>query len=137
MENQDIRWKQRFENFLNAFRHLKLARNLKKERDFTELELQGVIQAFEITQELSWKVLKDFLEEQGVSDLFGSKNVVREAFNVGLISNGEIWLDMIKTRNLTSHIYDESEILKLLDVILESYIDVFLQFEENMKLKKL
>lgn len=137
MENQDIRWKQRFENFSNAFRHLKLARNLKKERDFTELELQGVIQAFEITQELSWKVLKDFLEEQGVSDLFGSKNVVREAFNVGLISNGEIWLDMIKTRNLTSHIYDESEILKLLDVILESYIDVFLQFEENMKLKKL
>lgn len=137
MENQDIRWKQRFENFSNAFRQLKLARNLKKERDFTELELQGVIQAFEITQELSWKVLKDFLEEQGVSDLFGSKNVVREAFNVGLISNGEIWLDMIKTRNLTSHIYDESEILKLLDVILESYIDVFLQFEENMKLKKL
>lgn len=137
MENQDIRWKQRFENFSNAFKQLKLARNLKKERDFTELELQGVIQAFEITQELSWKVLKDFLEEQGVSDLFGSKNVVREAFNVGLISNGEIWLDMIKTRNLTSHIYDESEILKLLDVILESYIDVFLQFEENMKLKKL
>ena len=137
MENQDIRWKQRFENFSNAFRQLKLARNLKKERNFTELELQGVIQAFEITQELSWKVLKDFLEEQGVSDLFGSKNVVREAFNVGLISNGEIWLDMIKTRNLTSHIYDESEILKLLDVILESYIDVFLQFEENMKLKKL
>ena len=137
MENQDIRWKQRFENFSNAFKQLKLARNLKKERNFTELELQGVIQAFEITQELSWKVLKDFLEEQGVSDLFGSKNVVREAFNVGLISNGEIWLDMIKTRNLTSHIYDESEILKLLDVILESYIDVFLQFEENMKLKKL
>lgn len=137
MENQDIRWKQRFENFSNAFKQLKLARNLKKERDFTELELQGVIQAFEITQELSWKVLKDFLEEQGVSDLFGSKNVVREAFNVGLISNGEIWLDMIKTRNLTSHIYDDSEILKLLDVILESYIDVFLQFEENMKLKKL
>ena len=137
MENQDIRWKQRFENFSNAFKQLKLARNLKKERDFTELELQGVIQAFEITQELSWKVLKDFLEEQGVSDLFDSKNVVRKAFNVGLISNGEIWLDMIKTRNLTSHIYDESEILKLLDVILESYIDVFLQFEENMKLKKL
>ncbi|MBC7440564.1 MAG: nucleotidyltransferase substrate binding protein [Flavobacterium sp.] len=137
MENQDIRWKQRFENFSNAFKQLKLARNLKKERDFTELELQGVIQAFEITQELSWKVLKDFLEEQGVSDLYGSKNVVREAFNVGLISNGEIWLDMIKTRNLTSHIYDDSEILKLLDVILESYIDVFLQFEENMKLKKL
>lgn len=135
IENQDIRWKQRFDHYLNAFKQLKFAKELKKERNFTELELQGVVQAFNITQELSWKVLKDFLEDQGVSDLFGSKNVVREAFNVGLISNGEIWLDMIKTRNLTSHIYDESEILKLLEVILDSYIAVFIQFEENMKSK--
>ena len=135
MESQDIRWKQRFENFLNAFKQLKSAKMLQSKRNFTELELQGVVQAFEITQELSWKVLKYFLEEQGTLDLFGSKNVVREAFNVGLISNGEVWLDMIKTRNLTSHIYDESEILKLLDVILSSYIDVFQKFEDDMKLK--
>lgn len=135
MENQDIRWKQRFEHFSNAFKQLKFAKKLRNERNFTELEAQGVVQAFEITQELSWKVLKDYLEEQGTTDLFGSKNVVREAFNVGLISNGEIWLDMIKTRNLTSHIYDESEISKLLVVILNIYIDVFRQFEDNMKSK--
>ncbi|WPR70921.1 nucleotidyltransferase substrate binding protein [Flavobacterium sp. NG2] len=133
MENQDIRWKQRFEHFVNAFRQLKNAKELKKQREFTELELQGVIQAFEVSQELSWKVMKDFLEEQGRTDLFGSKNAVKEAFNVGIISHGDIWLDMIKSRNLTSHIYDQKEILAILDVILLTYFPVFIEFENKMK----
>ena len=133
MGNQDIRWKQRFENFVNAFRQLKNAKELKVDREFTELELQGVIQAFEVSQELSWKVLKDFLEEQGKTDLFGNKNAVKEAFNVGLISNGDVWLDMIKSRNLTSHIYDEKEILVVLEVILNDYFPVFVDFENKMK----
>ena len=100
MEDQDIRWKQRFEHFIGALRQLKNANELRKERSFTELELQGAVQAFEVTQELSWKVMKDFLESQGKTDLFGSKTVVREAFNVGLISNGEHWLKTIESRNL-------------------------------------
>lgn len=133
MEIQDIRWKQRFENFKNAFKQLKNAKELQKERDFTELELQGVIQAFEVSQELSWKVLKDFLEAQGKTDLFGSKNAVKEAFNVGLISNGEIWFQMIRSRNMTSHIYDQSEILAILEIILKEYVDAFIDFENKMK----
>jgi nucleotidyltransferase substrate binding protein (TIGR01987 family) len=133
MENQDIRWKQRFEHFVNAFKQLRNAQKLKSERQFTELELQGVIQAFEVSQELSWKVMKDFLEEQGKTDLFGSKNAVREAFNVGLISNGDIWLEMIKTRNITSHIYDENQVKIILTEILSKYYPVFLEFENKMK----
>ena len=133
MENQDIRWKQRFEHFVNAFKQLKNAKNIQLERSFTELELQGVIQAFEVTQELSWKVMKDFLEEQGKTDLFGSKNAVKEAFNVGLISNGESWFEMIKVRNLTSHIYDETEIIKILEQILNDFINNFSEFENKMK----
>lgn len=133
MENQDIRWKQRFKHFTNAFKQLKNAKELKAEREFTELELQGVIQAFEVSQELSWKVLKDFLEEQGKTDLYGSKNAVREAFNVGLISDGEIWLEMIKSRNITSHIYDQNEVLEILETILTKYVPVFVDFENKMK----
>ncbi len=133
MENQDIRWKQRFEHFVNTFKQLKNAKEIKLERAFTELELQGVIQAFEVTQELSWKVMKDFLEEQGKTDLFGSKNAVKEAFNVGIISKGDVWFDMIKSRNLTSHIYEQSEILSILEVILNDYISVFSDFETKMK----
>jgi nucleotidyltransferase substrate binding protein (TIGR01987 family) len=133
MENQDVCWKQRFEHFSNAFRQLKNVKQLSTERDFTELELQGVIQAFEVSQELSWKVMKDFLEDQGKTDLFGSKNAVKEAFNVGLIASGEVWFDMIKSRNLTSHIYDQFEILAILDTILNVYVTTFMDFENKMK----
>ncbi len=133
MENQDIRWKQRFEHFVNAFKQLRNAKKITSEREFTELELQGVIQAFEVSQEFSWKVMKDFLEEQGKTDLFGSKNAVREAFNVGLISDGDIWLDMIKSRNVTSHIYDENEVKVILETILNTYFPVFIAFEIKMK----
>lgn len=133
MENQDIRWKQRFENFLWALKQLKNANELRKHRPFTELELQGAVQAFEVTQELSWKVMKDFLEAQGGTDLFGSKTVVREAFNLGLISNGEQWLNTIESRNKTSHIYDEQEILKILEIIFDNYVPLFTEFDLKMK----
>ncbi len=133
MENQDIRWKQRFAHFVNALKQLKNAKNIQTERNFTELELQGVIQAFEVTQALSWKVMKDFLENQGKTDLFGSKNAVKEAFNVGLITYGDTWLEMIKSRNQTSQIYDQSEILEILVVILNEYYEQFSEFELKMK----
>ena len=133
MGNQDIRWKQRFEHFIGALRQLKNANELQKERKFTELELQGAVQAFEITQELSWKVMKDFLESQGKTDLFGSKTVVREALNVGLITNGEEWLRTIESRNKTSHIYDEKEILIILEIVFNQYLSLFIDFETKMK----
>jgi nucleotidyltransferase substrate binding protein (TIGR01987 family) len=133
MENQDIRWKQRFEHFIGGLRQLKNANELQKERKFTELELQGAVQAFEITQELSWKVMKDFLESQGKTDLFGSKTVVREALNVGLIANGEEWLRTIESRNKTSHIYDEKEILLILEIVFNQYLSLFVDFETKMK----
>ena len=133
MENQDIRWKQRFEHFIGGLRQLKNANELQKERKFTELELQGAVQAFEITQELSWKVMKDFLESQGKTDLFGSKTVVREALNVGLIANGEEWLRTIERRNKTSHKYDEKEILLILEIVFNQYLLLFVDFETKMK----
>ena len=133
MEDQDIRWKQRFEHFIGALRQLKNANELRKERSFTELELQGAVQAFEVTQELSWKVMKDFLESQGKPDLFGSKTVVREALNVGLILNGEEWLRTIESRNKTSHIYDEKEILLILEIVFNQYLPIFVEFETKMK----
>ena len=114
-------------------KQLKNAHQLQHERSFTELELLGVVQAFEVTQELSWKVMKDFLESQGKSDLFGSKTTIREAFNVGLILNGEQWLKTVESRNRTSHIYDGNEILKIIEVIFEDYLPIFIDFESKMK----
>lgn len=133
MENQDIRWKQRFQHYIGAFEQLKNAFEIYKTRELTILENQGVIQAFEVTQELSWKVMKDFLEYQGYDEIYGSKNAVRLAFNVKIIINGEIWMDMIKSRNLMSHTYDEDEMLKIIKIIFENYIQEF----ENFKVKML
>ena len=132
MENQDVRWKQRFQHYVGAYEQLKNAFEIYKTRALTVLENQGVIQAFEVTQELSWKVMKDFLEYQGYDEIYGSKNAVRLAFNVKIINNGEIWMDMIKSRNLMSHTYDEDEMLKIIKIIFEDYIQEFENFKVTM-----
>ena len=103
---KDIRWKQRFENYLRAFETLRRAVELARRRDLSELEQQGLIQGFEFTHELAWNVLKDYLEEAGISGIIGSKGATREAFKNGLIHDGESWMEMIKSRNLSSHTYN-------------------------------
>lgn len=108
MRTQDIRWIQRFSHFNKALTQLEDAVKLARQRDLSKLEEQGLIQAFEFTHELAWKTLKDFLESRGALNLYGSKDVTREAFKRGLIENGEAWMDMITSRNLTSHTYNEA-----------------------------
>lgn len=119
---QDVRWIQRFNNFKKAL--AQLTKFLKK-TELNELEEQGLIQVFEYSHELAWKVQKDFLESQGVTELFGSKNVAREAFNTGLIENGEVWLKMIESRNLSSHTYNEQTTKQILAAIKQEYFQAF------------
>ena len=104
--SHDIRWKQRFDNFCRAYMNLHEAVELSKTRTLSKLEEQGLIQSFEYTHELAWKVLKDYLEEQGFTDIIGSKNATRIAFKEGLIYQGEVWMAMIEARNQTSHSYN-------------------------------
>ena len=130
--NEDIRWKQRFQNYLKALSTLKNAVELSAERDLTDLEKQGVIQGFEFTFELAWNVMKDYLEEQGIYGIIGSKNAIRQAFNKELIEDGEIWMDMIKDRNLASHVYDEATADFLFAAIKDSYFLQFHNFAEKM-----
>lgn len=106
MPNPDIRWRQRFENFKGALAQLKSGAALARQRPLSELEQQGLIKAFEFTYELGWNLLKDYLEAAGVSDIIGSRSAIREAFQKGIIEDGETWMEMIKARNRTSHTYD-------------------------------
>lgn len=126
MSGQDIRWIQRFAHFLKALSQLEEAVQLAEQRPLSKLEEQGLIQAFEFTHELAWNTLKDFLESRGVQKLYGSKDVTREAFKTGLIENGETWMEMINSRNLTSHIYDEATAVEIVVSIREVY---FAEFE--------
>ena len=101
----DVRWKQRFNNYLKAFLTLTEAVQLSQVRILSRLEQQGLIQGFELTHELAWNVLKDYLEDKGISGLIGSKDTTRSAFKNGLIGHGEDWMKMIEARNLSSHTY--------------------------------
>lgn len=131
MKNQDIRWVQRFQNFKGAFHQLASAARLAHERDLSELEQQGMIQAFEFTHELAWNVLKDYLEEQGFTGIIGSKNATRESFKNGLLENGGVWMDMIDSRNKSTHTYDSTTAGKIAGAITASYVPEFEKFQKK------
>lgn len=128
---QDIRWKQRFENYARALQTLRAAVDLAGARALTDLEKQGLIQGFEFTHELAWNVLKDYLEEQGFVDIIGSKNATRQAFKNGLIEDGEAWMDMIKARNLTSHTYNIAVAEAIVSDILTRFYPAFAAMAER------
>jgi nucleotidyltransferase substrate binding protein (TIGR01987 family) len=103
----NVRWLQRLENDGRALATLQRALQTARERALSELEEQGLIQSFEFTHELSWLLLKDFLVDQGVSGISGSRDAVREAVVRDLLPAGseDTWMAMIRSRNLTSHTY--------------------------------
>jgi nucleotidyltransferase substrate binding protein (TIGR01987 family) len=113
----DIRWQQRFAHFQSALEQLKAAVALG---DYSELEKQGLIQCFEYTYELGWNTLKDFLEDQGHS-IRGPKDAIQAAFRIGLISDGESWMRMFKSRNLTSHTYNRQIADEVVEAIRRQY----------------
>ena len=128
----DIRWKQRLKNYKKALGTMGSAVELAAARDLSDLEKQGVIQGFEFTFELAWNLMKDYLEEQGITGVIGSKNAVRQAFNAGLIEDGQIWMEMIESRNLSSHSYDEELAKHLQQKITGLYFGHLKVFEEKM-----
>jgi nucleotidyltransferase substrate binding protein (TIGR01987 family) len=127
---EDIRWKQRFENYLKALGQLQ---KFITKGNLNELEEQGLIQAFEFTHELAWNVMKDYFEYQGNSSITGSRDATREAFQKGLIQDGAQWMEMIKSRNQSTHTYNESTANDIRDRILNYYFDLFVSFKDKMK----
>lgn len=108
MAEQDIRWQQRFQQFQKAHAQLADAVTLMNARPLSNLEKQGVIQAFEFTYELAWNTLKDYLLWQGLTGIVGSRDAIRESYSAGLIEDGEAWMAMLIDRNRTSHTYNEA-----------------------------
>lgn len=132
MSIQDIRWQQRFQNFLKAFSLLEKAVIQYNNEGMSDLEEQGLIQRFEFTHELAWNVLKDYFEYQGNTAITGSRDATREAFNKGLIEDGEGWMEMIKSRNKSSHTYNEDTAKEITRHVVEWYYDLFLNFKNKM-----
>ena len=124
----DVRWRQRLQSFRRAFAQLSKAAALAEERELSDLEQQGLIQAFEFTHELAWNTVKDFLQSRGTTNLYGSKDATRAAFAKGLLEDGDEWMAMIESRNQTSHTYNEETADEIADAILSRYLPQFEKF---------
>ncbi len=129
---EDIRWKQRFMNFENALKQL--VEGVDKFANTEENIIKaGIIQRFEFTHELAWKVLKDYLEYEGLNQITGSRTATREAFNKNILENGEVWMEMIESRNNTVHTYQASILEEEYEKIIKHYLPALLSFERKMK----
>lgn len=111
MENKDIRWRQRFDNFESAYALLAKYIDIA---DPEELERAGIIQFFEMAFELAWKVMKDYLETEGFQ-VKSPKEAIKQAFQSGLVENGQAWIDALEDRNRTVHTYEEKPLSRLPD----------------------
>lgn len=133
MSNQDIRWLQRFANFRKALSQLSSAVSLANQRPLSDLEKQGIIQAFEFTYELAWNVLKDYFYHQGNPSITGSRDATREAFARGLVTDGDGWMEMIRSCNQTSHTYNQSVADEIVSQITKRYHALFQQLEQRLQ----
>lgn len=138
---KEERWVQRFSSFCKAYDKLRVAidvveQNIESEnKEVDEVLKEGLIQRFEYTQELAWKVMKDYALYQGNNEVKGSRDAIREAFKLNLITNADVWLDMISSRNLTFHTYDAASANKTVELIISDYAPAFKELIETMNLK--
>jgi nucleotidyltransferase substrate binding protein (TIGR01987 family) len=132
MENKDIRWKQRFQNFEKSLAFLEKSISIYKP---DIVQKAGLIQFFDISIELGWYVLKDYLENEGFSEIKTPRDAIKKAFEIGLIDDGETWLEAIKNRNQTSHIYDEEMADEIIINVNSRYL-LILQSLKNILVSK-
>lgn len=132
MSELDIRWQQRLANFSMALEQLARAVATSQQRTLSDLEKQGLIQAFEFTHELAWNVMKDYFAYQGNPGISGSRDAAREAFQKGLVEDGEGWMEMIRSRNQTSHTYQQKIADEIGRLIVERYFPLFRDFQQKM-----
>ena len=134
---QNIRWVQRLSNYEKALESLASAVKLSEERLLTDLEKQGLIQAFEFTHELAWNVMKDYFSYQGTQNITGSRDATREAFSKNLIEDGDGWMAMIQSRNKTSHTCNKVVADEIVNAIQNTYFVLFVAFLHKLTTLKL
>lgn len=130
------RWEERITDLSNALERLNEAIEDSKTYKLETLK-DSVIQRFEFSFELSWKALKNYLNDQGVLEATTPKQTVKEAFAKGIIENAEIWMDMINDRNLTSHTYNQTDANVIYENIVSIYYAEMLKNLEKLQTKEI
>lgn len=125
-------WQNTFSNYEKALSLLR--EGVHYSGIYTESIIKnGIILRFEFTHELAWKVLKDYLIYEGIQNITGSRSATREAFKMGLISEGQKWMEMIESRNNTVHTYNENILKVEYDKIINQYFPLFIDLQTKMK----
>jgi nucleotidyltransferase substrate binding protein (TIGR01987 family) len=131
--NNEIRWKQRFQNFEKAYLLLDEVINGYQLDDLSQLEKEGLIQRFEMVIELSWKTLKDYLENEGYDNVKNGKQAIRQAFQDEIIHDAEGWMSALEKRNITSHTYNENILAEMLEFISTTFYPIVRELYFQLK----
>jgi nucleotidyltransferase substrate binding protein (TIGR01987 family) len=133
MENTLPRWEQKLNSYRKALGRLAEVVNVMKIRQLNDFEVDGLIQRFEFTFELAWKLMKSYADYQGTDkEIMGSRDAIRWAFENKLIEDSDVWMEMIKRRNDTSHTYDEDTAADVVKSVKDSYYQAFVGFYDRM-----
>lgn len=124
---EDIRWKQRFDNLQRAYSRLHQAVAANIDEPENDLIQMALIKAFEMTFELSWKTMKDYLVYNGI-DVKLPREVIKQAFANDIIIDGQLWIDMLENRNQIAHTYDEDRARETVRQICQAYLPALEQF---------
>ena len=114
--------KLKHEEFSRALKKLHAA--LAKDISADDLFLDGLIQRFEFSFELAWKLMKAVADYEGVA-VNSPRAAIRQAFQIQLVDDAETWLDMLEKRNLSRHTYDEETAMKIYNHVAQKYIFLF------------
>ena len=128
----DIRWKQRFQNFEKAMGYLEQALQIPNP---DIVQKAGIIQFFEMSFELAWNMVKDYLEDQGFVDIKSPRGALKKAFEMNILENGHDWMDLLQDRNLTAHTYDEQKATEMELLIQNKYYPILKALQLTFKQK--
>ena len=132
MEERKPKWHERLAVYKNAIDRLTEVINLGKQHTLNEFERDSLVKRFEFSYEMAWKLMMSYEKENDITEVLGSKDVIRQAFKLSLINNGEAWLEMVDTRNRTSHLYDEEMVADVIDEIVYTYYPLLLGLRDAM-----
>lgn len=126
---QDIRWRQRFQNFSRANRLLQDSLDIHQP---SILERAGIIQFYEMAFELAWKTLKDYLQAQGY-EIASPRQAIKQSFQSNVIDDGHLWIKALEDRNLTVHTYDETKAKSVERDIRNNYAPLLKNLERHLQ----
>ncbi|MGL4595635.1 MAG: HI0074 family nucleotidyltransferase substrate-binding subunit [Thermoguttaceae bacterium] len=130
--NNESRFSQRLVHFDRAYQKFMQIGNIQNRSEWEDM---AFIQSFEFTFELAWKLMKDYLLDVGFN-IDSPKGVLRQAFQSGIIQSADVWLESLKVRNSTTHLYEDEILKKSVDFIQNEFLPILEQFHQEFSTKE-